>query len=291
MVSLLTVNYKQPAVTLELIRSLQQLTYPNWELVVVNNGREGEILSAPEFEGMPLKFVTCPENRGFAGGNNYGLKYCKGKYILFLNNDTEVSAGLLEPMVDICEKDAKVGMLSPKIVFYGSQNILQYAGATDLNEFTMRNKSIGYGEEDQGQYDYIGPTGYVHGAAMMVPVAVIEKLGPMYEDFFLYYEEYDWCYRIRKAGYKIMYCGKARIYHKESLSTGVESPLKIYYLMRNRLLFARRNFTAPRKLLSFLFFTAVSLPVNSLRFLLKGRGDLLAAAFRAWKWNLSYRNL
>ncbi|MDZ7845886.1 MAG: hypothetical protein U5L96_03410 [Owenweeksia sp.] len=126
----------------------------------------------------------------------------------------------------------------------------------------IRNQTRGWMEEDKGQYDQIAPTAYIHGAAMMISKKVLEEVGPMYEDYFLYYEELDWSERIRKAGYELLYRGHAKVYHKESVSTGVNSPLKLYYLNRNRLLFARRNFPPLNRLAcySYYFFAVVRLP-------------------------------
>lgn len=285
LVSLLTVNYKQAKVTQELIQSLESISYSHWELIVVNNGEEDDELRAACGGNDSTRLVNTGSNLGFAGGNNYGLDFCKGKYVMFINNDTEVARDFLQPLVELAEQDSSIGMISPKIVFHGT-DIIQYAGSTPLNEYTMRNASQGLGEKDAGQYDKTYPTGYIHGAAMMLPMQVIQKVGAMYDDYFLYYEEYDWCYRVRSAGYKIYYCGESTVYHKESVSTGSGSPLKTYFLTRNRLLFSRRNFPAFKKYASFAFFTFVALPVHLIRYGTKGRFDLIKATLRGWFWNL-----
>src|SRR5690606_29007710 len=123
-----------------------------------------------------------------------------------------------------------------------------------------RNTGLGDGEKDTGQYDEVRPTAFIHGASMVVPKKLIDKIGSMYDGFFLYYEEYDWCERFKKEGCKIMYCGLSKVYHKESVSTGVNSPLKVYYLTRNRLLFARRNYSKLTRGINWLYFTFLALP-------------------------------
>src|SRR5690606_29058437 len=105
-----------------------------------------------------------------------------------------------------------------------------------------RNTGIGGMDDDVGQYDQVTTeTGYCHGAAMICRRSDLEKVGLMAENFFLYYEELDWCEKFRRAGFRIGFTGKAKIYHKESMSVGKESRLKTYYMVRNRWLFIRRN--------------------------------------------------
>ena len=117
----------------------------------------------------------------------------------------------------------------------------------------MRNRSIGFGEDDNGQYDVPHPTPYAHGAAMMVKREAIEHAGMMPECFFLYYEELDWSMMLRRAGYDIWYEPAVTIFHKESQSTGQNSPLRTYYITRNRLLFTRRNASFPFRYLTYCY--------------------------------------
>ncbi|KFD38704.1 glycosyltransferase family 2 protein [Schleiferia thermophila] len=288
LVSVLSVNFNQTQMTLELIDSLKKVSYPNVEIVIVDNGSEKDSPDAIPKTFPEIKFVKTGKNLGFAGGNNFGLKHCTGEYIFFVNNDVLVTPGFLEPLVTHFQQHPECGMASPRIVYHQPPGLLQYAGTTPINPYTVRNKGIGYKEPDVGQYRDIRPTSYIHGAAMMVPRKVIEKVGEMYEDYFLYYEEVDWNERIRKAGYEIWYVGTSQIIHRESVSVGGMSPLKVYYLNRNRLLFARRNFSGTRLLSAWIFFTLVSMPVNTFRFLSKGEYRLLKALWKAFFWNLTH---
>lgn len=287
--SFLTVNYKQPAVTLALLNSLLKLSYKNWELIVVNNHEDKDDILRQEIEKQPnCIYLESGANLGFAGGNNVGIPHCKGDYVFFINNDTEVEPDLLSAILPTLQTagDA-LGMLSPKIKFYQDKQLIQYAGATPLSSFTMRNEGIGSMAKDDGSFDDVRETAFIHGAAMILPKKILANVGLMYADYFLYYEEYDWCARIAKAGYKIMYCGKGTVYHKESVSTGVDSPLKVYYLTRNRLLFARRNFEGMQRFLVWLYFSLVAMPKNVLSWSLKGRLDLAKAFWRGYVWNFT----
>ena len=223
---------------------------------------------------------------GFAGGNNLGVNKAKGEYLFFINNDTIVPKGCIGPLVETLRTNPTIGMVSPKIKFHWNPSLIQYAGYTPMNHWTIRNNSIGYHQEDDGRFDSEGETNSIHGAAMMVPKKVVEKVGMMTEIYFLYYEEHDWAEMIKRAGYKIYYQPKSYILHKESLSTGKFSPLKTYYISRNRILFARRNFRPLPLLVSLLFQTFISIPKNALTFLLKKEFEHLSAFWRAVTWNL-----
>jgi GT2 family glycosyltransferase len=242
-----------------MLKSLQQLTYNNIEVIIVDNasGEDPEIIKN---QYPDITLIRSKENLGFAGGNNLAIRAAKGKYLFFLNNDTEVTPGTIEPLVNHFENNKSAGIASPKIIFYDSDNTIQYAGATAINPWTGRNKGIGSMEKDLGQYDTVYETPLAHGAAMMVPKQVIDEVGLMPELYFLYYEELDWCEMIKRAGYSSYYIGTAAIYHKESMSVGRNSLLKTYYINRNRLLFIRRNFFGWQKWSSIVIFLLIAMP-------------------------------
>ena len=144
----------------------------------------------------------------------------------------------------------------------------------------MRNRSLGFGEADYGQYDTPHPTPYVHGAAMMVKREVIEQAGLMPECYFLYYEELDWSMMIRRAGYDIWYDPATTVFHKESQATGQDSPLRTYYITRNRLLFVRRNIQGLEKYLSYIYIIGIVGFKDLFKSLLRRRPDLAKATLK-----------
>ncbi len=287
LVSIVTVNFNQPDVTIDLINSIKTGTYPNYEIIVVDNGSktnpEGQILAShPD-----VTFIRSEENLGFSGGNNLGLNVAKGSYFFLVNNDTEFTDFLIEPLIERLESDEKIGMVCPKIRFFDEPETIQFAGYTKINPFTARNSGIGCYEKDLGQHNQASITPYAHGAAMMVKRHVVEKAGVMPEMFFLYYEELDWCEMIKNAGYEIWYEPKGLIYHKESMSVGRMSALKIYFLTRNRILFVKRNMALHHKI-GFLFFLLLfTIPKNTFVFILKRQWKLLKAFWSGVLWNLS----
>ena len=156
---------------------------------------------------------------------------------------------------------------------------------------TGRGSKIGHGEKDIGQYDQSRLTDLAHGAALMIPMKVVSEVGLMPDIFFLYYEEHDWCEMVKRAGYKVMYVAESTIYHKESMSVGKNSPLKSYYMARNRLMFMRRNSKGLNYVLSLLYFIVISFPKKVFTHLLKFEFGLLSTYVKGVTWNLRHRNV
>ena len=196
--SIITINYNGLNDTCELMDTLP-LEDKSIEVIVVDNASKEDEATIIEQHYPQVRVIRSQKNIGFAGGNNLGIKAAKGKYLFFINNDTllEVRGKRLEvremfqPLIDRLESSPKVGVVCPKIRFSWGDNPIQFAGYTPLSRITMRNRAIGCGESDQGQYNTAHPTPYAHGAAMMVKREVIEKAGLMPECYFLYYEELD----------------------------------------------------------------------------------------------------
>jgi GT2 family glycosyltransferase len=288
LVSIITVNYNQAKVTCDLLESLKRITYPNIEVIVVDNHSVEDDPSIIKKQHPYIKYIENPINYGFAAGNNFGIMAAKGEYVLLINNDIEVPKDFLEPLVYLLEHDHKIGAVSPKIKYFYRSDTIQYAGYTPINPVTMRNFAIGYMEQDNGKYDDVRETAYGHGAAMMVPMRVIKEVGLMSYIFFLYYEEADWCARINNAGYKSYYSGKSYVLHKESVSTGKLSSLKTYYLNRNRIVFMRRNYEGRDFYLGIFYQLFIAIPKNAFKFLLKGKVHIFAAYYKAILWNLNH---
>lgn len=279
-VSIITINYNGLKDTCELMDSLP-LADVSVEVLVVDNASKEDEASVIEQRYPMVKVIRSQKNLGFAGGNNLGIQAAHGKYLYFLNNDTYLEhktfAAAFQPLIDRLESSDKIGAVCPKIRFSWDHHPIQYAGYTPLSPVTMRNRSIGFGEADQGQYDTPHPTPYAHGAAMMVKREAIDKAGLMPECYFLYYEELDWSMMFRRAGYDIWYEPVCTVYHKESQSTGQASPLRTYYITRNRLLFVKRNNDGMLKNISYIYLIAFVALKDILKYLAKRRTDLVKA--------------
>ena len=283
--SIITINYNGINDTCELLETLP-LKDKTLEVIVVDNASTQDEASVISQRFPQVKVIRSDRNIGFAGGNNLGIRAACGKYLFFINNDTVFKGvgqsliSYLSPLTSLMDSSDKIGAVCPKIRFSWDNHPIQYAGYTPLSPITMRNRSIGFAEDDHGQYDTPHPTPYAHGAAMMIKREVIEKAGLMPECYFLYYEELDWSMMIRRAGYDIWYEPACTIYHKESQTTGQTSPLRTYYITRNRLLFVRRNNKSVSKYVTYLYLIVVVASKDILKHLLQKRTDLAKATIR-----------
>jgi len=278
-ISIITVNYNGLKDTCTLIDSI---TFnDNMEMIVVDNGSIEDEAALISQHYPQVKTIRTDKNLGFAGGNNLGIKAAKGKYLFLINNDTIFKDFNILPLIERLEPSPTIGMVCPKIRFAWGNNPIQFAGYTPLSKITVRNQAIGYGKEDKGQYDIPHPTPYAHGAAMLINRKAIEKIGLMPECYFLYYEELDWSMMFTQAGYEIWYEPTCTIYHKESQSTGQDSPLRTYYTTRNRLLLVKRNWHGLTKYLSYIYIIGIVSARDILRSKIKGHQDHVKAIYRA----------
>ena len=276
--SIITVNYNGLKDTCALIDSI---TFnEDMEVIVVDNGSKENEASILQDRYPNIKVIRNDKNLGFAGGNNLGIKAAKGKYLYLINNDTFFKKFNPKSLIRRLESSPIIGMVCPKIRFAWENNPIQFAGYTPLSPITVRNRAIGFGEEDKGQYDTPHQTPYAHGAAMMLKREVIDKVGLMPECYFLYYEELDWSMMITRTGYKIWYEPASTIYHKESQSTGQNSPLRTYYITRNRLLLVKRNWSGFTKYLSYCYLILVVATRDILKYTLQGHTRLTSAVIK-----------
>lgn len=275
LLSIITINYNGLDDTCSLIDTIPFDDFP-LEVIVVDNASCDDEATIIEHRYPQVRVIRSHKNLGFAGGNNLGIRAAKGKFLFFVNNDTvffresKVKVNL-QALVNRFASSSKIGTICPKIRFFWDDAPIQFAGYTPLSSITMRNRAIGYDEQDHGQYNIAHPTPYAHGAAMMVKREVIAQVGMMPECYFLYYEELDWSMMIRRAGYEIWYDPAVTVFHKESRATGQSSPLRMYYITRNRLLFVKRNYSGFKGLCSKLYLIGIVAPKDMLLSLLHGK--------------------
>ena len=281
--SIITVNYNGLKDTCELIDSIP--FNDDMEVIVVDNASKQDEATVIQQRYSQIKVLKSEKNLGFAGGNNLGIKAAHGRYIFLLNNDTilKPQTSDIKHLIDRLESSPKIGVVCPKIRFAWDNYPIQFTGYTPLSTITIRNKAIGFGEDDNGQYDSPHPTPYAHGAAMMIKREIIDKVGLMPECYFLYYEELDWSMMMTRAGYEIWYEPTCTIYHKESQTTGQNSPLRTYYITRNRLLLVKRNRNGLNKYLSYIFLICIATTKDILKYALNGEKHLIKAALQGIK--------
>ena len=274
-VSIITINFNGLNDTCAFIETIP--INDNMEVIVVDNASQNQEAESISKRFPQVKVIKSDKNLGFAGGNNLGIKAAQGKYLFFINNDTIFKDFNVQALIDRLESSPAIGVVCPKIRFAWSTNPIQFAGYTQLSKITVRNQSIGFSEEDHGQYDTAHPTPYAHGAAMLIKREALEKVGLIPECYFLYYEELDWSMMFARAGFEIWYDPACTVYHKESQATGQNSPLRTYYIVRNRLLLVKRNWCGVTKYLTYAYLLGVVGARDILKYALSGKWELLKA--------------
>lgn len=234
----LVVTWNRRDDVLACIESLSESTFPNLSVYVVDNGSTDGTSEAVRARFPEVTLIRSEENLGFAGGNNLGLKRIldHGLEAVFLLNDDVVIA---RDTLDLLEAggfdDPEIGVLSPKVLVFSEPGRIWSAGGT-IDQHTGVAVQRHFGEPDHGQADEISEVDYAVGCAMLVKTEVIREVGLMDPRYYLYYEESDWCRRIRAAGYRVLYVPESRVWHKVDLADTGRNTAP-YYFSRNRLLY------------------------------------------------------
>jgi len=253
-VSIIILNWNGLKDTVECLESLKKVTYPNYEVIVVDNGSKGnDVQVLEERFGDYIHLIRNDRNYGYTGGNNiairYVLKNSSPDYFLILNNDTIVAPDFLGQMIKVAESDASIGIVGPKVYYYDFPSRIQSAGAK-INMRTSQNSLIGIKQIDTGQFDTQQEADYVSGCCLLIKKELIQKVGLFDESYFCYWDETDYCARAREAGYKVVYTPEAKMWHKAPLKlkvwdktpmSGKASGLPYYYMARNNFKFMRRH--------------------------------------------------
>ncbi len=245
-VTVVVLNWNRASDTIECVRSLENIAYSHFEIVIVDNASTDGSANALEAAFPTVKIIRNQRNLGYAEGNNVGIRYALGRgadYVLLLNNDTVVDKDLLRDLVRAIRSDPRAGIVGPKIYDYWEPTKIWFAGAF-IDWSTGESPHLGLGEHDSGQFNRILEVDRMTGCAMMVKRDVFERVGLFDPKYFLYYEDVDFCVRAAKAGYKSFCVQAAKVWHKESSSSKANqgSDLHTYYHTRNRLLFLYTHF-------------------------------------------------
>ena len=254
LVTVVVLNWNGLADTRECLHSLQAVEYDAMRVLVVDNGsRDDEAsLLEREFQGF-IEVLRLPDNRGFAGGANAGMKRAledSATYVLLLNNDTVVAPTFLQALVDAAEAHLDLAAACPRTNFYDRPRII-YSTGGDVSVWRGVATQIGRGQEDRGQFDRLERRGYADGVCMLIPAAAIAKVGLLDEQYFAYWEETDWCIRARDKGLHCYYVPLARIWHKAARSQKPDARFDYLY-RRNALLFVRKRGTRLQAATAFL---------------------------------------
>jgi GT2 family glycosyltransferase len=250
-VAIIVLNWNGLNDTLDCLESLACLDYPNYEIVVVDNGSTDGSVEAMRRHFPNVTLIENDENLGYAEGNNRGVEYALrtgADYIFVLNNDTILSQDILTRLVVVADANPRVGAVGPKIYYYAQPRRIWFAGGIiDWQRGVTVN--LGAGEEDIGQFEQVKSVDFLAGCALLTKRETWKNVGSFDSRFFMYWEETDWCTRARRAGYDLLLVPQAKMWHKVSLANQTSSPRILYYMTRNRLLFLHKNLSFPHKVI------------------------------------------
>ena len=282
-VTIIILNWNNWQDTLECLDSVSQLDYPNFKIIVFDNGSVNDsVIKIKENYGSSIILLESPQNLGFAGGNNLSLEYLKElnpDYIFFLNNDTIIEKNVLSILIEQAVTDPNIGILTPKIYFYNpnlSHEIIWYGGSK-LNLMLGKTFMVGYRKKNHERYNKISYVDFISGCSMLVKADVLDQIGGFDPDYFNIFEDADFCVRAKQKNYKLLYVPKACVYHKESMSFGSSYSLfSVYFQVRNRLLFIKKNVKNKWKVIAY-FSAFISIVKKSLLIILNKNTSSLAA--------------
>jgi len=244
--SIIVLGYNGERYLDEAFDSLINQNFPkeDYEIIYVDNcSTDNSVDIAKKYSKKfkNFKIIVNNNNLGFSAGNNVGIRVSKGEYVALFNHDAVADKNWLKELVDIMEKDKKIGAIGGKIYYYNS-NDLYFGGGKVLYGGFCWNWSLN---------DRDGECDYVSGCAMLIRRKVLDEVGLLDEDYFMYYEETDLCTRIRRAGYKIWYTPKAIVWHNVPKKSKRVSKYITYFMHRNRVIYCYKNYKYNRLFLIF----------------------------------------
>ncbi|MFQ6014488.1 MAG: glycosyltransferase family 2 protein [Anaerolineae bacterium] len=200
------------------LNSLRLQTYPNFEVIVVDNNSTDDSISLLEQDYSEVKVIRLAENRLFAGAVNEGIHQAGGEIIALLNNDTEADPHWLTELVRGLETDRQVGMVASKMLLFDRRNVINSAG--DLYGVDGVPGNRGVWQKDEGQFDQMELVFGACGGAAAYRRAMLEEVGLLDEDFVGYCEDVDLAWRAQLAGWRCLYVPTAIVYHRLSATGG-----------------------------------------------------------------------
>lgn len=294
--AVIIVNWNSYAFTHDTLASLNQTTYKNFDIVLVDNASTDNSVAQLQQHHSDIILLQNEQNTGFTGGNNKGMQYALDhgyEYVLLLNNDVAVEMNFLEPLLQVLEENENVGAVQPLIYFHHDRALVWNAG-TQFNPWTGVTKTKGYEYQDQGQKlkSQASTTSYqtidwITGCAFMVKTKALQKVGLLYEPFFIYYEDVDLSFRIQEAGYDLGYVPSSVIYHiagmshKSSTKTseGYINP-KVHYLNARNHLWLLKKYTKLQYAPTVIIYQSAYYLGVTVYFIVRGRWQKLKALYR-----------
>jgi len=235
-VSVLILSYNGKHLLEDSVSSYLANDYQNFDVVIIDNGSTDGTKEYIETKYPTAKLIRIEKNRGYSGGFNYGLDFVfnqnNSKYAIITNNDVKVDGQLIKELVKVAETDDRNGFVTGKVYYFDKPDTLQTVGKKE-DPIYWNGGHIGSKEFDNGQFDEVSERYFADDIFTLVSQKMFKEVGAYDENFLFQSEEYDWQARAKAKGYKIMYTPGAKIWHKESMTIGKQSPFKAFYDARN----------------------------------------------------------
>lgn len=231
----IVLNNKRRDDTLDCLKSLCQSDYKNMKVILLDNMSTDDSVEIVQREFPETQIIQLKENLGYAGNNNIGIQSALdqgAEWVFVLNDDTIMDPGCLSALIEIGERDEQIGILGPMVYHFDEPSIIQSAGGA-LGRLWL-STHLGKDEPDCGQFDSVHEVEWISGCAILVRREMIEQVGMLDANYFLYWEEAEWCIRARKYGWRILHVPYAKLWHKGVQRNYQPKPYVTYYVTRNR---------------------------------------------------------
>ncbi|MDP9288015.1 MAG: glycosyltransferase family 2 protein [Thermoproteota archaeon] len=244
LVSVIVLNYNGKKYIEQCIESVLKSDYGNLEILIVDNNSTDDSIDIAEtkFKDTRLKIIRSDKNLGFATGNNLGAMHAKGDYIVLLNIDTMVNSKWLKEIISVMESDLSVGVAQPKLLSLDDPSTFDSVG--DYVDFFGNSFRRGgdWLEEDHGQYDTIHNIFSARGAALITRKAIVDAIGLFDDDYFLDFEDIDFCWRVKLWGKRVVLIPSSVVYHKGSGISSQDEGIKGMHPAKNLLMTMIKNY-------------------------------------------------
>lgn len=284
-ISIVILNYNGGKDVIECLESVRNIDYPSYEIIFVDNASTDNSVANVRERYPGIKIIQNKNNLGFAEGNNVGIRESNSHYVMLLNDDTIVGKGILRDLIGATRDEENIGIAGPMILYYNAPDRVWSAGGK-LSLFGYTSH-LGKGLKKES-FNSPCLVDYISGCAILIKREVIDKVGLLDAEYFLYFEDIDFCLRARRAGYECLYVPSPTVWHKTTESW-ITNPVEAYYYMRNALVFAKKNLGGPRRflftvsqfLILFPYYSVklVKCDARMIRYLLKGLKDGMVYCF------------
>ena len=229
--------------TLSCLASLESVEWEPLTVIVVDNGSTDGTADAVRTRFPTAVLIVNSENVGGAEGMSIGIRHALARdadYVLLLDNDTEVDAGFVAPLVEEAEQRPDAGALCSLIYHADQPDVIWYAGARYNPRLPYNGKHVGQGERDLGQYRETRVVDYATACSVLIPCSVFARVGLFDSTLFVYCDDLEWSFRARRAGYRLYVVPRSKVWHKVSAVMGAYSATGAYYGLRNQLIVKQR---------------------------------------------------